>query len=144
MIPIDDILGPVASEIGSIIQNNVSDIDRVYTFIPDGPPETNAIVILFTTFEIMDDTNGKLYQKLNYNIRYVTRRKEIDEATKDCYSMYSGLMKTFASWSNQTLGGLCNHTTIRNGAISQIIASGQVFMSLIINLQVYVEMNIPT
>lgn len=142
--PTDDLIGPIAAAIGNIISAQITSIDRIYTYIPDGPPETNAVAIPLSHFEILDDTNGKLFCRLTYNIRYVTRRKSSDEATVDCYKMFTSLMKVFASWPNQSLGGLSKSMTVKNGGVTQMIASGQVFMSLITNLQVLTEFNIPT
>jgi len=34
--------------------------------------------------------------------------------------------------------------TMKNGGVSQLVESGQVYVSLVINLQVLAEINIPT
>lgn len=141
--PSDILVGPIVQQIATIIENQIAGVDRVYVNIPDGPPEDNSVIIPLTNFEILDETNGRLSVRLTFGMRHLIRRKSMDEAITNCYSYIMPYFQCFSAWVNQDLGGLARLMTIKNGGVTQFIEAGQVFLALIINLQVLTEFNIP-
>ena len=142
--PSDNFIGPIVNEIATIIENNITGIDRIYQTIPDGPPEDNSVLIPLTQFEVLDETSGKAGARLTFGIRHMIRRKDMGEALTACYSYIMPYFLTFSAWSNQSLNGKARLLTIEKGGVTQFIEAGQVFLALIINLQVFTEFNIPT
>lgn len=141
--PSDSLIGPIVSQIAQIIETQIAGVDRVYPNIPDGPPEDNSVIIPLSNFEILDETNGRLSVRLTFGVRHLIRRKEMGESVTACYSYLMPYFQCFSAWKNQDLGGTARLMTVKNGGITQFIESGQVYLALIINLQVLTEFTIP-
>lgn len=142
--PQDPMIGPIIHAIANIIRNQIPSVGYVYEQAPDGPPEDNTALIPLTQYKIMDDTNGKLAVKLTFGIRHFIRRGPYPDNILTAYSYFMPYMQAFAAWNNQTLNGLVRSISPSNGGVAQFVEAGQVFVVLVINLEVLTEFNIPT
>jgi hypothetical protein len=147
--PTDDIIGPIAIALGNLIQTQIPGIDTIYpllptaTWITDGPPDDNSVIIPFGGFKVVDYMSGKAKFKLTYGLRHCFRRNDLNEAIQRAYAYFSAYLKTFLEWSNQDLGGLAIQINILNGGVTQFVQSAGTSVVLVVNLEVLTEIDIP-
>ncbi len=142
--PNDSIISPVVAAIATIIQTQVAGVSYVYQQPPDGPPENGTVVIPLSAYKILDDTNGRLKIKLTFGVKHFVVRGSYPENVLGAYAYFVPYAQAFAQWSNQSLGGLCQSLTLTNGGVTQYVQAGQVFVCLVVNLDVFLEFTIPT
>jgi hypothetical protein len=141
MTPMDDIIGPIVEALAEEISSIVG-IGRLYTELPDGPPENNSVLFPLTGAKLEGDTNGKVYVRLTFSIRYVVRRGKFIDSIKQCYFMFSAFAKVLSSIPNQTLGGDSIMVTPKNFSINQTYDAAQAFVMLVMNVEVLTEFNL--
>ncbi len=142
--PNDSMIGPVVAAIANLIATQVQGVSVVYQKVPDSAPEDGSVLIPLTGFRIVEDTNGKLKVRLGFGIRHFIVRGELPDNIQTAYSYLVPYLQVFSSWANQTLGGLAREMTPSAGGVTQFVENGQAFVALILNLDVIVDLNIPT
>ena len=142
--PNDTIISPIIAAIATIVKTQVAGVTVVYEQPPDGPPEDGSVALPLAGYKIIGDTNGKLSIKLTIAIKHFVVRGSYPENILAAYSYVVPYFQAFAQWSNQGLGGLCQNISLSNGGPTQYVYAGQVFVALVVNLDVFLEFNIPT
>ncbi|GCE45182.1 hypothetical protein EI42_03156 [Thermosporothrix hazakensis] len=143
-LPGDALVGPIIRQIAAIIRQQVAGVSIVYETPPDAPPEHNGVLLALSGFRIISDTNGKLLVSVRVGVRHMIRRASFDENIAEAYAYIMPYLQAFSAWRNQTLNGLARQVTPTHGGVTQLVASGQTFVCLIVNLDVLTEFNIPT
>ncbi|GHO45191.1 hypothetical protein [Ktedonospora formicarum] len=139
-----DVISPIISAIADIVHTQISGVSQVYEQPPDGPPEDGTVEIPLSNYKIADDTNGKLCTHFTFGLRHFVVRGSFPENVLAAYAYWWPYMQAFSRWSNQSLGGRARLMTVTNGGVTQFVQAGQVFVCLIVNLEVQYEFNIPT
>ena len=142
--PNDSLISPVVAAIANIVSTQVAGVTVVHQQPPDGPPEDGSVVIPLSAYKILDDSNGRLTLKLTFGVKHFVVRGSYPENILAAYSYFVPYFQAFAQWSNQDLGGLCQSLTLTNGGVTQYVQAGQVFVALVVNLDVLLEFTIPT
>ncbi|GHO44517.1 hypothetical protein [Ktedonospora formicarum] len=142
--PQDTLIGPIVDELADIIENQIEGVSRVYRLVPDNNPENNSAVIPLTKYDVISDTNGKLYLKMLFGIRHLVRRSRFEDNIQDCYMYLAPYLLAFSAWDNQTLNGKSMSVEVTQGGVTQYVESGQVYTALVVNVAVLTEFNIPT
>ena len=145
--PSDTLVTPVATALAAILTGEIG-VTRVYTEMPDGPPENNSAVIPPPSFKLIDDTNGKLRIKLTFPIKHLIRRAKLADSLNAAQQYYLPYLQAFSAWHNQQLYNgsvpLSREVTPTTGGIVQLVESGQVFIAMTVNIDVVVDLNIDT
>ena len=149
LTPTDDIITPIIAQLSNVLTTQIgSGIGRTYIEAPDGPPEHQSVIFPMVKFDIKDDTNGKLYIKLYFNIRYILRRSKLPDDIAQCYLMFSSFIRVLSSWPNQglTYNSAGNSITVTptGGQITQFAIAATPFISLQVNTEVLTEINVLT
>lgn len=139
----DTTLTDIKAAIGAVATSQITGIARVYVSNPDGPPENNSVVVGTPTFEVQDDTVGKLKVNLTFPCAYVTRRKDGREDVLIAESYFLPIILAYSSWANQELTTNSYITRVEKGGIGQATYSSQVFRCLLFVVHVVAEFNIP-
>jgi hypothetical protein len=139
--PTDDIIGPIVQALAHELSSIVG-LGRLYLEVPDGPPENNSVVFPLRSFKFEGDTNGKMYVRLTFSIRYMVRRSKFADNIKQCYLMFSAFSKVLSSIPNQTLEGESIVVTPKDGSISIMGEAMQPFVCLVLNTEVLTEFNL--
>jgi hypothetical protein len=146
--PSDSVIGPITAQIANIIQTQIAGTVRVYTTPPDGPPEDGSAVVAPPNFKVVEDTNGKLCLKLSFPIRHVIRRKKFGDSLALAQQYIIPYLMAFSAWRNQSLyngtTNLAREVNPNSGGIIQFVESGQVYVAVLINVDVLVDLNIDT
>lgn len=138
----DPFIGPIIDALGAEL-GAIEGVGRVYTAFPDGPPEDSSVLLPLTKFKFEGDTNGKIYVRLTFGIRFVVRRSKFGDNLQSCYNMFFPFAQTLSSISNQELGSNLSITvTPKDGSIAQFYESAQAFVGLLLNTEVLTEFNI--
>lgn len=141
-VPGDTLVGPLATQIATIIQNEIPSIDYVYTKVPDRAPTNNQVIVPMIKAKVVDDTNAKLKVRFTFGVRHLFRRTEFADGITQAYSYIIPWLKMLSAWPNLTLGGLAIATYISDLAVTQIVESGQPYVALAVNFDVLTEFNI--
>jgi hypothetical protein len=137
----DTVIGPIVDQLHRIIHGDVG-VERIYDTDPDSQPEHGSAIIPAPLFEILSDTNGKLYLKLKFQIRHVSRRTVLAQNLKYLYTYVMPYLQALAAWPNNELGGEAIQVNIIKGGIGQLPVNGQVHLALYLNIEVLTEFNI--
>lgn len=142
--PNDDVVGPIAHQLVLIAQSQLTGIDYFYEYETDGAPQHNSLMVMEPKFDITDDSDGRYFIILKFTIvlRYSTSQTSIDLAPMRQY--VTPMLQAYGSWLNSDLGGLCRIVSIKSGGIVRELYAGEPFRSLVLNIAIETEYNIPT
>lgn len=139
--PGDTLVGPIIDQLHSIVQNQIG-VQRIYDTDPDTPPEHGSCIIPAPFFEILSDTNAKLYLKLKFQLRHVARRTSISQNLKYLYTYVMPYLEALSAWPNNELGNEAIMVNIVKGGVGQLPINGTNYLALFINIEVLTEFNI--
>lgn len=141
--PTDDLVGPIASALLSVGQTQLTGIDYFYADESDEPPQHNSLMVMSPQFDILDDTNGRLEMVLKFRVclRYNVRQISVDNPALRTYM--TPMLQAYSSWANTDLGGLSRQIDVKGGGIIREMYAGEMFRTLLLNLGVVTEYNIP-
>ena len=134
----------IITALADIARNQISGISYVYEQPPDGPPDDMSVLIPLNSYKILGDTNAKLYLSMIFGIRLMIRRGVFSENVITAYSYVRPFLQAYASWGNQTLGGLAQGISPKSGGVTQMVEAAQTYVVTITNVEVLTEYNIPT
>lgn len=142
--PNDDVVGPIAQQLISIGQTQLTGIEAFYVDETDEPPVHNSLMVMNPAFEVKDDTDGRLFLLLKFKLclRYDSRLSQVDLPALRTY--LTPMLKAYGAWVNNELTGLARVTSIVSGGIVREIYNGTMYRTLVMNLSVETEYNIPT
>lgn len=142
--PIDDVVGPIAQEFINIAQASFTGIEGFYPDETDEPPPHNSLMVMNPAFDVKDDSNGRLFLLLKFKLclRYDTRQSSIDLPALRQY--VTPFLLAYGAWENNELGGLARLLSVAGGGIVREIYNGVLYRTLVLNLAVETEYNIPT
>lgn len=142
--PNDDIVGPVAAALLTIGQQSFTGIESFFADETDEPPPHNSLMVMNPTFDIRDDSNGRFFLMLKYRLclRYDVRESTVDLPALRQY--VTPFLLAYGAWENNELGGLARVTSVTSGGIVREMYSGAMYRTLLLNIVVETEYNIPT
>lgn len=141
--PNDNLVGPIAHQLATLIFTQIPSIAHVYEQLPDRPPGDNTIILPMTRGKVIGDTNGKMKVQFTFSMRHLFRRKNMQDNITSAYSYVTPWLNFLSAWPNQNLGGLAIEVSATDIAITQLSESGQAMVALVINFNVLTEFNIP-
>lgn len=139
--PEDTLIGPIVDQLHAIIHDQIG-VSRIYDTDPDGPVEQGSAIIPAPLFEILSDTNAKLYLKLKFQIRHVARRGPLKQTLQYLYTYVMPYLQALAAWPNNELNDEAIQVNIIKGGIGQLPIAGQAHLALYLNIEVLTEFNI--
>jgi hypothetical protein len=140
--PTDDLVGPIAHAIATLITTQIPSIGTVYEKLPDRPPADNTVILPMTRAKVLTETSGKMRVKFTYSVRHLFRRTNIADDQTRAYTYVLPWLKFLSAWSNQQLGGLAMEVDATDLGITQLVESGQPYLALVVNFDVITEFNI--
>jgi hypothetical protein len=140
--PSDNLAGPIVHQL-ALIAAQIQGVGRTYETPPEGEPEDNSVLFPIKDFKVIDDTNAKLKVELAFTIYHLFRRDRMDDAYPRLTLYLTSWLNALADWSNLTLGGLAIDTNIKGGKIGTVTWASQMYLSLMIDITVLTEFNIP-
>lgn len=142
--PTDDVVGPIAQALVAIAQTQFTGIENFLVDETDEPPPHNSLMVMNPAFDVKDDSNGRLFLNLKFKIclRYDTRQSTIDLPALRQY--VTPFLLAYGAWENNELGGLARLLSVAGGGIVRELYAGTLYRTLILNLLVETEYNIPT
>lgn len=140
--PNDDFLGPIITQIASVISTNITGVGQVYTEEPDGAPENNSCLITFMKMKMVDDTNYKIKVRLTFELRHIVRRTRMKDSVKQARTYLFPYLQAFSAVENQTLNGLSILVEPVEQTIIQWIHSGEPRSACRTAIDVLTEFNI--
>lgn len=142
--PTDDLVGPIANQIASLIGTQIPSIAHVYTELPDRPPADNSVMLAFARGRLLHEYSGKAQWELTYTAMHVFVRRGMSATLQTAYQYVTPWINFLASWPNQRLGGLSEEVSATQLTILQRVESGQPMVVLAVNFNVTTVLNIPT
>lgn len=141
--PTDDLVGPIANQIASLIGTQIPSITHVYTELPDRAPTDNSVMVAFARGKLMHDYSGKAQWEFTYTAMHVFRRRGMASTLQAAYQYVTPWINFLAAWPNQNLGGLTEEVNATQLTILQRVESGQPMVVLAVNFNVLTTLNIP-
>lgn len=136
-----DVISPLVHQLALVAQQ-ISGIGRVYETEPDNPPEDGSVLFPLVSFESPDDTNGKFYIKLTFNVMYCKRRSRGTQDIPAIYQYVLPFLQAYSAWANQSLNDEAISVTVKKGGVTQFTHGTQVFRALLTTVEVLTEFNI--
>lgn len=141
--PNDNLVGPIADEIATLITAQIPTIEYVYTTLPDRPPGDNYVMITFVRGKLLHDYSGIEQWELSYTAMHVFRRRGMQSSLSAAQQYVTPWMNLLAAWPNQKLGGLSEMVNPNQLTILQRVESGQPMVVLAVNFAVITNIAIP-
>jgi hypothetical protein len=142
-VPNDSLVGPISSEIATLIQAQIPSIDYIYQRLPDRPPGDNSVTLFMVRGKVLGDTNGKVKIRLTFRMNHLFRRVNISDSFARAYTYVMPWLDFLSAWPNQNLNGLAIEVDATDVGITQVPQSGQPAVALVVDFNVLTEFNIP-
>lgn len=142
--PDGTLIQQIVTALADIARNQIGGLSYVYEEPPDGPPDDMSVLLPLNSYKVLADTNAKLYLSMIFGVRLMIRRGVFSENIITAYSYIRPFLQAYASWGNQTLGGLTQGISPKSGGVTQMVEAAQTYVAVITNVEVLTEYNIPT
>lgn len=141
--PTDTLVGPVVDGLIGVT-GQISGIGRTYREPPEGAPEDNSVIFPLTGFEVKDDTNGRLFVALTFEISHLFRRGRLNETVGRIIPFVPAWLDRLTAWPNQSLGGAAEEVSVKSGKIAGFTWASQQYLALSLTVTVLTELPIST
>ena len=143
IVTTDTYLGPIAAQLSTVAQQ-ISGMGRIYTEPPEGPPESNSVMIALKTWTVVEETNAKIRVMLSFDIYHVFRRNRLADTLTAARSFVFPWLLALSAWSNQSLNGLSRTVSPKSGSLQSMTYAQQDYIAVYNSVMIDTEFNIIT
>lgn len=107
IVPADTLVTPIVQQL-AIVAQQIQGITSDNCFIepPDQAVPDNSVLFPLREWQILDDTNGKFYVKMTFEVLHLFVRQDLSLQLPNLYALVPAWHTVLTAASNNSLGGL--------------------------------------